>query len=501
MRTLRNLNQAKSIQFFIFLPFTFISFIAAGRTYAKTDDYVFFGMVKADNLTWVKSLDLFVTSPWNAGRWISSASISTIYFLVPNVDALRFIRILSVLLILMLAYSVYWVIKEVTGSTSLGVVSQLILISLPGVHSFITLVGSITYILATGFGVMGSYFLFLYFKSGKMIYFLHSTILGLFACFTYQPATFLLCTCVLIGVGRSVIFFKDKLVILIILISQPFLILVSNSVLINMVGSSGRNTLQIPDFEKFKYYFKFIFGTVLVPWVRLENPVHYGALMAIVICVISVYLTMQFGVFNSTAKKLSKKIPESILKILVVLGGLPLTNSWVLLLEERHLDFRRYFFSSLTYYLIIFCTLQYAFAHRNVKLIQIIKFLSVTTLVLLSLFTLKSNLITSEILEKEWQAYVCASKAVSIGENVKIDRSLVLAQNFTESPDEDFNTMSSYYPNPPSFLLWLSQKQSREVNFLPWNMNLSDNAEEVSSSVDGIRWGESFKACTLGDRR
>ena len=500
MRILNRFINQKSFPFLILIPYTYFTFITASGIYAKTDDYVFFGIIKADQLTWLKSIELFITSPWNAGRWISSVIISSIYYLTPDVESLKYTRIAAIFLTLLLAYYIYWVVEKITKSRSLAIVSQIILLSLPGIHSFVTLVASVTYILATGFGVVGSYILFLYFKTGKMNHFIFSTFFGLLACFTYQPATFLLCTCALIGIGRSIIYVKSRVLILMILMIQPFAILAVNSLSINIVGSSGRNTLQIPNIEKFHYYFKFIFGTVVTPWVRLEDFSNYGALVALVICTLSILIMIQFGFFRSISKMRSQRIADIFLKICVIFGGLPLTNSWILLIEERAIDFRRYFFSSLTYYLVVFSALQYLLANKAFRIVKVAKCASVLMLLLLGFFTLNINMSTAAILEREWKAYLCASNAVAIGENVKIERSLVLAQNYSETPNDDFKTMSSYYPNPPSFLLWLSQRQSREVSFLPWNMNLIEKSEQLAFSPDGIRWGQAFQACSLKER-
>lgn len=122
----------------------------------------------------------------------------------------------------------------------------------------------------------------------------------------------------------------------------------------------------------------------------------------------------------------------------------------------------------------------------------------VVTLLISYTFMSYFDIETRNILAREWSLFSCASNQVQLPEETKIESGRIrqiLQGDRTVS--EDFSTASISLPNPPTFMLWLSQKQTREdIDFPPWNMNLLQLDSEIAETEEGRRWRYEFIKCS-----
>jgi hypothetical protein len=113
-------------------------------------------------------------------------------------------------------------------------------------------------------------------------------------------------------------------------------------------------------------------------------------------------------------------------------------------------------------------------------------------------FTIYYDIQTRNILIKEWSLFICASEQAALPEISRIDSEQIrkILQGDREV-SEDFSTASISLPNPPTLMLWLSQRQTRSgVDYPPWNLNLLTPDSELSETEEGRDWRDAFIKCS-----
>ena len=93
---------------------------------------------------------------------------------------------------------------------------------------------------------------------------------------------------------------------------------------------------------------------------------------------------------------------------------------------------------------------------------------------------------------------MCASEQVALPEISRIESKQIrqILQG-KRQVSEDFSTASISFPNPPTLMLWLSQRQTREgVDYPPWNLNLLTPDLVLSETKEGRDWRNAFIKCS-----
>jgi hypothetical protein len=477
------------------LVFGEMFFVASG-TYGKTDDYVILGLFSSNHGSIIDNFKYISVSEWNAGRWVDNIFLAIMFQNGNAVADFTYFRLLAVLTLFLGTVMHVNNLKNIEVALSRRLILASPIVLVPGIHTFITLSVSNPYIFATVLALLISSQITKInsWKTKNTVLLLATSSL---VCATYQSSIFLimLYPALLVLKTQFDIFSAKRLWQSFLLASVALFI---NWFAIKIFINSNRSSISLDLYSKVRVFFNIVIDQVISPWLRLahfdQNQIHLVAMLFFLLNISLVAIS-----FNRTRLKASNWHPYQYFAFIFCLtGGLPFTMPWFFLIAENALDFRRYTFATIVFSSIfIFGVLNNSRINSTKRLR---KFTATTILIaILMSYTFLSyfDIETRAILTREWSLFGCASKQVELPEEAKIESSRIrriLQGDRTVS--EDFSTASISLPNPPTMMLWLSQKETREdIDFPPWNLDLFLPNSEIVETEEGRRWRYEFIKC------
>jgi hypothetical protein len=480
----------------ILFPVAFIPlFISAFRNFAKTDDYVFLGLIKSNKFSVIDGFQYLSMQEWTAGRWISNLLLSIIFHDGTTVADLTYLRLFFIVVFFVVLLVHYFTLRSFHITRSFALICTLGLLAIPGFQSFITLLASGPYLLAILMALLVSRN---YVNQEEIVPY---KIIGNFftlilvSCI-YQPATFFALMYPAINLILSKFSTKaSKRFCYIYLLTNFALLFNWISIKFSLTESRASFSIDIP--SKISALFGETWNLAQFPWARFlslsNQETSFIVLLLLLLNAICVVRIL---------KKSNQKSPN-LLKIcstiFILTAGIPFSFPWFFLISESSTDFRRYSFASglameITLVLIFIFMQSFSFKVLLRKSLTLgISVIVILLFILTSLNTLKS----SSILEREWEDFVCASAVIKLNADVKIRSNEILIMYQGNRPiSEDFNTSSLVFQNPPTFMLWLSQFEAgQQVDFAPWNMNFSYDLVYDGDEL-GKKWSDTLFACS-----
>lgn len=470
-------------------------FIAASKNFAKTDDYVFLGLMKTNQFSIFEGFKYLSVQEWTAGRWVSNLLLSIIFHDGTTVASLAYPRIFFTLIFYAILLTHYFTLKRFQLTRPYAVILTLALLAIPGFQSFITLVASGPYLLA----ILMTLLVSRSYLSAERIKFNKGVkdviILFLVSCI-YQPATFFVLMYPAINlIHTRFSTLANKKFCYTYVLANVALLLNWLSIKISFTESRGNISIDIP--AKMSALLGEIWSLTQVPWTRFFNWTDQEtfSLLAFILLlqVISVVIIIK------TSGERKPKTSNFFSIVFILTAGIPFSFPWFFLISESSTDFRRYSFASglaieMTLFLIytLIQTFPLTYLLKQSLILGIFG-----TVLFLYILTSMNTLKTSSILDREWNDFVCASKLTAVDENVKIRSNEILLMYQSNRPiSEDFNTSSLVFQNPPTFMLWLSQFEAkRQIDFAPWNMNFVYDLEYQGQDL-GKKWSNSLFVCS-----
>ena len=263
--------------------------------------------------------------------------------------------------------------------------------------------------------------------------------------------------------------------------------------------NSNRSSISLDFYSKVRVFFNLVIDQVISPWLRIahfdQKQIH---LVATTIFLLN-FILVAISFSRSKFKESKWNVYQYFAFIFCLTGGLPFTMPWFFLIAENTLDYRRYTFATIIFFSIfLYSILHNSWLNSTKSLRKYTTRVMVVTILISYTFMSYFDIETRNILTREWSLFSCASNQVQLPEEAKIESGRIrqiLQGDRTVS--EDFSTASISLPNPPTFMLWLSQKQTREdINFPPWNMNLLQPNSEIAETEEGRRWRYEFIKCS-----
>jgi hypothetical protein len=476
------------------LPYLFMSL----GNYAKNDDYVFLGISLGEKWDFQRAAGFFFRADWNAGRWITNIFAGSIFSTIESVGSLVVIRLLSFVIILLIVNFHIKFMQELNFSSKSILLSSLALLSIPGIAAFLTLASALPYLLSVLMGLTVSFFLT---EKEFRLNGLNSwmAIAGAFTLsFLYQPAIFLVIIYPLLEVCNNKVFSRYFLSRS--LIFAGALALAGS--LVNLLSGrllviSGRSNFEIPSFDTVLEFILNVLFRAMIPW--NFPPINQNFMLDRY--PIRFFLIILFLLITTelVTKKPLLKLKGILRVFMYSFLGLFFTLSWALPLVESSLDYRRYMFGSIVFWIVFSASI----LETNLNLQNV--FSKITTfLVLCSIIsfnfasTLDSGIRTKAYNQIEWKSYLCASSQVKLNSNDYGDRSLV--SDFMQSSmfvSDDFETYSSVFPNPPGFMMYLSQREIYPQQELPsiWNLGLVRDGDIIRTTESGVAWSLAQQKC------
>ncbi|CAB4863002.1 unannotated protein [freshwater metagenome] len=471
-------------------------FVASG-TYGKTDDYVILGLFSGDRTSMFENFRYISAAEWNAGRWVSNLFLATMFQNGNTVADFTYFRIFAVLALF------YGTLKHVRNLVHIeeSLVKRLIIASpivlVPGVHSFITLSVSNPYIIAMVVALLISSHITTI-KSWNLKNTILLFTISSLVCAIYQSSVFLITLYPALLVLKKH-FDKTSAKCLWQSFSLACGVLFINWFAIKILINSSRSSISLDIYSKVRVFFNVVIDQVISPWLRLahfdQKLIHLVAITMFLLNFILVAISFS----RSKFKESKWNIYQYFAFIFCLTGGLPFTMPWFFLIAENAMDFRRYTFATIIFFSIfLYSILNNSWLNSTKSLQNYTTKVMVVTLLISYTFMSYFDIETRNILAREWSLFSCASNQVQLPEETKIESGRIrqiLQGDRTVS--EDFSTASISLPNPPTFMLWLSQKQTREdIDFPPWNMNLLQLDSEIAETEEGRRWRYEFIKCS-----
>ncbi len=463
--------------------------------FAKTDDYVFLGLMKTNAFDIKQGFQYFSSQEWTAGRWSTNFILPIIFDRDFLIQDLSNFRVFFTLTLLFISIFNFFTIQKITKSTTISLISSLLLVSIPGFQSFTTLLASGPYLLAVAIALVVSRFLIEIEKLPLKVT-LQVFILSVFLTTIYQPAVYLILAYPSFILAKERFSLKSSQ-----RLSQSFLIanaaLFSNWMLIQFFSSNTRAKPSLNLHAKIEVLYLNIWNLVTVPWLwivksnSLERQLF--SVMLLIFSIFCVVLLMRHS------RRGEYEPIQYFAIIYVALAGIPFTFPWFFVVTENATDLRRYSFASAVV-VLIYLSISFYVVERYLKRIKnsfsaaLIIFLVLAT----SLASVRVTDRTADILMKEWKAFNCASESVAINGDTKIRLNEILIHLQGERPvSEDVLTASIAFPNPPTFMIWISQIETgRPISFAPWNINFVNNLEYSENDSLGLEWERALFRCT-----
>ena len=478
---------------FIFGEMTFV----ASGTYGKTDDYVILGLFSGDRTSIFENFKYISAAEWNAGRWVDNMFLAIMFQNGSTVADFTSFRILTVIVLFLGTLVHVKNLKNIEVALTKRLILASPIVLIPGIHTFITLSVSNPYIIATVLALLiSNQIIKINSWNSKNIVLL--LVISSLVCAIYQSSIFLtlLYPALLVLQKHFDVYSAKRL-------WQAFLlasvVLFINWFAIKIFIDSSRSSIKLDVYSKVKVFFNLVIDQVISPWLRLahfdQKLIH---LVAITLFLLNISLVAIS--FNRVTFKARDWHPYQYFAVIFCLtGGLPFTMPWFFLIAENALDFRRYTFATIVFFSIfIFGVLNNSHLNSTKRLRKFTTTIIMIAILMSYTFLSYFDIETRSILTREWSLFSCASKQVELPEEAKIESSRIrriLQGDRTVS--EDFSTASISLPNPPTMMLWLSQKQTREdIDFPPWNMNFFLPNSEIVETEEGRRWRYAFIKCS-----
>jgi hypothetical protein len=471
-------------------------FWVAGKTFAKTDDYVFLGLVKNDNLSIIEGFKYFSSQEWTAGRSLTNLLLPTIFASDSTVSSFSLWRIIFVVILYLITIHVYFTVKKITTSKIISFSVSIFILSIPGFQSFITLLASGSYLI----GILMSLYISKKLVFDKKLNFNSYLYLGaslVVITLIYQPIVFLSLFYPALNLLSKKFDVESSRRFFLTYVLATFSLLV-NLIFVKLTVSGSRTDISFNLPIKLEILINEVWDLAQLPWLRVLN-IQSGTRYLLV----ALFLSLQLVFLRQLLKHLSLKelkTKQVFSVIFVGLGGIPFTFPWYFVIGESALDLRRYSFAS-AISISLFVISAHIFLKNCVKKDALLKAWK-SLVVLASVFFLALSTVatvsTATTLENEWGDFLCASRQIELNENTKIRRNEILEKyQRGRTISEDINTSSLAFPNPPTFMLWLSQIEvGRTVDFPPWNMNLIDDYKYSKNDIAGQKWAEALISCS-----
>jgi len=481
------------LSFFIFSELIYV----ASGTYGKTDDYVLLGLFAGDQASIFENFKLLSAAEWNAGRWVDNIFLSIMFQNGNTVADFIYFRILAVVALLYGTLTHIRNLKNIEESMTKRLILASPIVLVPGIHSFITLSVSNPYIIATVLALLISSHITTI-KSWNLKNIVLLLVISTTVCAIYQSSIFLITLYPALLVLKNH-FEKASAKRLWQSFSLACGVLFINWLAIKILINSNRSSISLDIDSKVRAFFDSVIDQVIEPWLRLAHVDQIHIHIVVIIIFLLSFISVITSFKRDSFKESKWNIFQYFAFIFCLAGGLPFTMSWFFLIAENALDFRRYTFATIIFFSILF------FSILNNSWVNSTELRRKFTTIVLVIMVLVSYALTSyydietrNILTREWSLFSCASKQVQLSEETKIEsgriRQILQGDRVVS---EDFSTASISFPNPPTLMLWLSQKQTREdIDFPPWNMNFLQLNSEISETEDGRKWRYEFIKCS-----
>ena len=494
---MHNLPRIKKLLFAVPAVLVILDLIyLASGTYGKTDDYVIFGLFRTNNSSVIDSFKYISAQEWNAGRWIDNLFLSIMFQDGTSISTLTLLRLITVA-ILICGFVIY--IKKL-GVLESSLITRLIIAApillVPGIHTFISLSVSNPYILAMVLGLIVSSQLVKEdaWTPRKVIYFMVALS---FICAIYQASIFMALLFPALNIVKSH-FSKASSQRLWSSFLLTCVVLFINWLAIKNIIDSSRSNIDLDLLAKIDVFVNVVIDQAVLPWLKLGH-VSYDIKHSITLLVVVLNILMTLSRVRSNADINDRKnILQYLAIVFCATGGLPFTMPWFFVINENALDFRRYTFATIIFAsLFLYNIINISKLKSNRDLRKMTKTLLLILITITFIFVAHYDFQTRQILVREWSLFSCASLKVELPEVTRIDSASIREILQGDRPvSEDFATASISLPNPPTFMLWISQKQARpKLSYLPWNLNFIGPDSELKETPEGARWRNAFIEC------
>ena len=478
------------LSFLVFCVCFSLLFFATCGTYGYNDDYVILGLVREGNWGFGTTLFWFTNLAANSGREIAAIFQSLFYPRIQNVSDLSFIRVVGILGWGISSSYIYLQLRKHNFTLMLSLAISLLVWIVPG-SVFLT-------ILTAGF-IYSWIFLFALVLSAKAmmmgelkrkhfpIFFLGA----LCVAFGYQP---MLPAVLFFPIVQWMNFKSNRERTGTLIYQLAFLVygaLLVNYIYVRIRFSESRISGNLNLINKIKLGFSELFPMISVPQLFL-----FLRPTAVLLSIASLILILSLWVLKNASMK-KPRIRDIFLLLASLLGWMPITSFWLLLVPEDKLDFRRIYAGSIIFLASFLCLI---FAHNYDSLIDKSKKRFSGIVVIISIFgigtfwsfAVKES--TTSLQVQEYNAALCASR------EVKLDTDSVLASDFMTKNyrfkefafADEFAQQSLNFPNPRTYIPFMSDREIYS------NMGLSSpQGLKVSEKGEGKGrfWSEQFSVC------
>jgi hypothetical protein len=432
---------------------------------------------------------------WNAGRWVGNIFLAIMLQSGNSISILTAFRVVTVI-ILGLGFLLHIRnLSKLESSLSKRLILASPIILVPGIHTFITLSVSNPYMLAT-FLALGISSIICTVEFWRFRHFALIILSLSFIGAIYQSSIFMVLLYPALFTVKER-FGKSSARRLFYTFTASCSALLLNWLAIKILIDSPRSNIAVNLLPKIEIFFNSILGQVVMPWLRLGHVDNINSHLATALVMVLNLSLVIFQVRNCQSE--TRNIYQYFAIFFCSTGGLPFTMPWFFVINESAMDFRRYAFATVVFYTVFLYNVISASSNFTKKIAHklLIPLLSILVTFIFS-FTSYYDVQTRNILIKEWSLFICASEQAALPEISRIDSEQIrkILQGDREV-SEDFSTASISLPNPPTLMLWLSQRQTRSgVDYPPWNLNLLTPDSELSETKEGRDWRNAFIKCS-----
>jgi hypothetical protein len=486
--------------FFVSITVLGMGFPLVSGEYAKGDDYVFLGISSPPQWTASEMYSFMASAPWNGGRNVTNFLLSLEMHFTRDVGGIFWLRFLGLLSVLVFSILFFEYLKVLNLSILVRLQLSIGLLCLPGTYALLTFGTVWNYLFASILTLTASRMLIDSSFTVRTKY-AFVLILLLVATFSYQPsATLIFVFPILHWIyktnARRQHFFEANV--------SFVLALLVNATYVRLRFPDSRAFGTIDFFDKLRYLENYLLPNSIAPFTNIFLGVGRQSLY-----ISLTLLTLNFAMTLSIVKQnktqfigLQRIAIEGCRLMLVGLGYLPVTLIMFMLVADSGGDYRRVYWASLVFLITFVALLNrmllnswFSERQKSVNFIHSFLIVVIFSIALLSSSFFNRN--TAELSRAEWSAAKCASREVKLEGGAVVSRDIVVNARPPSKINgmDDFALYSMGYSNPPTAIIWLSQKYYWETP--------GDQYFEMRepSDPDGVKWAGSFAQCLNNEIR
>ncbi len=461
-------------------------FLSTRGEYGYGDDYVILGIAKQADFNFQVIFSWFTNLSMNAGRSLGAVFQGIVYSSINDVGSLGFIRLVSALGWALCATYLYRRARDIGFSLQTAIAMGCMIVLIPGVAFLTILTAGFIYAWGTLFALVLSWRISQTerFNLPKLTIF---ALMGLAVSSIYQPILnviplFSILVFIkkkdLIGLRLNKIYLSSALI---------YICLALNFIYIRFFLDSQRISGSIDLGEKMKLTIESIFPMIVLPQFHLLFS-HNRTVPIMIILATSAYIVFANKKIFLEKGKFIDVYPKKTLLILVSFGYLPVTLVWLLLIPENTVDYRRFLWTGLMFWIITLAEVMEKILSKSINWIFIvIGFL--TCLIWLNVVRVS----TVQLQIDEWSAAKCASSSVELELSTRFPTTIQeskINSKFKPSTDE-FARYSMFYPGPQTFMPWLANDLTGNAKIpVAWGIYVGENP-----TPEGLKWVAKFKQC------